>query len=56
MVDFVRGQSLGGEFWPVAAIAAVIALVILFTPLKEKDSGTEATEPKIDYIGADIED
>jgi MFS family permease len=56
MVDFARGQSLGGEFWPVAAVAAVIALVILFTPLKEKDSGPEATEPKIDYIGADIED
>jgi MFS family permease len=55
-VDFVRGQELGGEFWPVAAIAAVIALVVLFTPLKEKDSGTDPVEPKIDYIGADIED
>ena len=55
-VDFVRDQSLGGEFWPVAAIAAVIALLILCTPLKEKDNGTGPTEPKIDYIGADIED
>ena len=55
-VDFVRGQSLGGEFWPVAAIGAVIALLILFTPLKEKDNGAEPAEPKIDYIGADIED
>ena len=55
-VDFVRGQDLGGEFWPVAAIAAVIALVILLTPLKEKDNGTGSAEPKIDFIGADIED
>ena len=35
-VDFVRGQSMGGDFWPVAAIAAVVALFILLTPLKEK--------------------
>ena len=35
-VDFVRGQGLGGEFWPVAAVAAVVALFILITPLKEK--------------------
>ena len=35
-VDFVRGQSLGGEFWPVAAIAAVVALFILLTQLKER--------------------
>ena len=35
-VDFVRGQSMGGDFWPVAAIAAVVALIILITPLKEK--------------------
>jgi MFS family permease len=55
-VDFVRGQSLGGEFWPVAAVATVIALLILFTPLKEKDDGTASVESKIDYIGADIED
>ncbi|MFC1907717.1 MFS transporter, partial [Chloroflexota bacterium] len=30
-VDFARGQTLGGEFWPVAAIAAVVALLILLT-------------------------
>ncbi|UCB42005.1 MAG: MFS transporter [Dehalococcoidales bacterium] len=38
-VDFIRsqGESWGGEFWPVATIAAVISLIILFTPLKEKD-------------------
>ncbi|HEY32817.1 MAG TPA: MFS transporter [Dehalococcoidia bacterium] len=38
-VDFIRGQdgSWGGEFWPVATIAAVISLIVLFTPLKEKD-------------------
>ena len=31
-VDFAQGQSLGGEFWPVAALAAVVALLILLTP------------------------
>lgn len=39
-VDLVRGQEAGGEFWPVAAIAAVIALIILLTPLKERDCGS----------------
>lgn len=38
-VDFIRsqGEGWGGEFWPIAVIAAVISLIILFTPLKEKD-------------------
>jgi len=54
VVDFARGQSLGGEFWPVAAIAAVVALLILLTPLREKGNG-EPTDIKIDCIG-DIED
>jgi len=53
-VDFARGQNLGGEFWPVAAIAAVVALIILLTPLKEKGNG-EPTDIKIECIG-DIED
>ncbi|MFC1873195.1 MFS transporter [Chloroflexota bacterium] len=53
-VDFARGQSLGGEFWPVAAIAAVIALLILLTPLRDKSSG-EPTDIQIECIG-DIED
>jgi MFS family permease len=53
-VDFAQGQSLGGEFWPVAAIAAVVALLILLTPLREKDNG-EPTDIKIECIG-DIED
>jgi len=53
-VDFARGQSLGGEFWPVATIAAVIALIILLTPLREKGNG-EPTDIKIECIG-DIED
>lgn len=35
-VDFVRAQNMGGEFWPVAAIAAVIALYILLTPPRDK--------------------
>jgi len=49
-VDFVRGQSMGGEFWPVAAIAAVIALLILLMPLKDKGND-EAVDTKIDCIG-----
>jgi len=53
-VDFAQGQSLGGEFWPVAAIAAVVALLILLTPLREKGNG-EPTDIKIECIG-DIED
>ena len=53
-VDFARGQSLGGEFWPVAAIAAVVALLILLTPLREKGNG-EPTDIEIECIG-DIED
>jgi hypothetical protein len=52
-VDFARGQSLGGEFWPVALIAAVIALFILLTPLREKGN-REPADSKIEYIG-DIE-
>ena len=35
LVDFVRAQSLGGDFWPVGTLAAVIALIILATPLKK---------------------
>jgi len=53
-VDFAQGQSLGGEFWPVAAIAAVVTLLILLTPLREKDNG-KPTDIKIECIG-DIED
>jgi sugar phosphate permease len=53
-VDFARGQGLDGEFWPVAAIAAVVALLILLTPLREKGNG-EPTDIKIECIG-DIED
>jgi len=53
-VDFVQSQSLGGEFWPVATIAAIVALVILLTPLKGKNNGKPAGI-KIECIG-DIED
>ena len=53
-VDFARGQSLGGEFWPVAAIAAIVALLILLTPLREKGNG-KPTDIKFECIG-DIED
>lgn len=35
-VDFIRGQGIGAEFWPVAVIGAVAALVMLLTPLKEE--------------------
>jgi len=37
-VDFVRANGPGGEFWPVALIAAAIAALMLLTPLK--GSGT----------------
>ncbi len=37
LVDFFQGQSMGGEFWPVAAVAAIITLIVLLTPPKEKD-------------------
>lgn len=33
-VDFVRANGPGAEFWPVALIAAAIAMVMLLTPLK----------------------
>jgi hypothetical protein len=37
-VDFLTGRNLGGEFWPVAAIAAVIALFIIITAGKYNSS------------------
>lgn len=48
-VDFVTGQSLGGEFWPVAAIAALISLLILLTPTRKQDKG-EPPDTKIECI------
>ncbi|MFC2006892.1 hypothetical protein ACFLUQ_01875, partial [Chloroflexota bacterium] len=30
-VDYLTGRNLGGEFWPVATIAAIIALYIIIT-------------------------
>ena len=35
MVDYVGSQNLGGEFWPVAAIAVIPALYILATQPKK---------------------
>ncbi|MFA6347098.1 MAG: MFS transporter [Dehalococcoidales bacterium] len=35
MVDYVASQNLGGEFWPVAAIAVIPALYILATQPKK---------------------
>jgi len=44
-VDFISSrQGPGGDFWPVAAIAAALALLILLTPLKDKGNGTETME------------
>ena len=36
MVDFLTGRNLGGEFWPVATLAAVIALFVILTAVKQK--------------------
>ena len=35
MVDYVGSQNMGGEFWPVAAIAVIPALYILATQPKK---------------------
>lgn len=35
VVDLVRAQNLGGDFWPVAAIAAIITLMIVVFPLRQ---------------------
>jgi len=44
-VDFISGrQGLGGDFWPVAAIASVFALLMLLTPFKSKGDEAEALE------------
>lgn len=34
-VDLVRTQNLGGDFWPVAAIAAIVTLMVLVFPLRQ---------------------
>jgi len=44
MVDFVRAQNVGGDFWPVATIAAVVSLLILLTPLKAIGRGKAGTD------------
>ncbi len=36
VVDFVRTQNLGGDFWPVAAIAAIITLLVLVVSLRKR--------------------
>ncbi|AQU02702.1 MAG: MFS transporter [Dehalococcoides mccartyi] len=35
-VDFLIGRNLGGQFWPVAAIGAIIALSIIITSSRHK--------------------
>jgi len=35
-VDFIIGRDLGGEFWPIATIAAVISLSIILTAKKQR--------------------
>jgi MFS family permease len=40
MVDFVSGHGPGGEFWPVVTIAALVALLVLLTPLKNEATYT----------------
>jgi MFS family permease len=33
LVDYVKGHAIGGEFWPVAAVAAAIALAVVLLPI-----------------------
>jgi len=40
-VDYLIGRNLGGEFWPVATIAAIIALFIIITAKKHDLSHIE---------------
>jgi MFS family permease len=35
-VDFIKGHNLGGPFWPVGAIGAVVALFVLLSSGKNK--------------------
>jgi len=44
-VDYIKGQQgLGGIFWPVAAIAAVVTLLMLLTPLKKRGDEEQTLE------------
>ena len=36
LVDFVREGGIGGDFWPVAAMAAIITLAVIATGLRRK--------------------
>ncbi|MFC1949279.1 MFS transporter [Chloroflexota bacterium] len=40
-VDYLSGRNLGGEFWPIATMAAVIALFIILTAAKYNFSHIE---------------
>lgn len=33
LVDYVKGHAIGGEFWPVAAVAAAVALAVVLLPV-----------------------
>lgn len=35
-VDFVRTNGIGGDFWPVAVIAAAVSLLVLATPRRKR--------------------
>lgn len=37
LVDFIRTHNIGGDFWPVAAVAALISVVVLATPLCKRE-------------------
>ena len=40
LVDFIRANDIGGDFWPVAAVAALISLVIIVAPMRRKSCGS----------------
>lgn len=46
-VDSVRAGGIGGEFWPVAAIASVIALFILLIPPKKSEGKRSQVTPSL---------
>ena len=57
VVDLISdSQGLGGNFWPVAAIAAVFALLMLLTPLKDRGGDQEKVLECEDVCMVEVDD